>query len=935
MMINVRDKLNNAQVQLQGGTGPAARRQITKLKTMDAIARDSEPLFGGTNNPLQALIDLFKRSAGKRRQLQELGDKLTLKAKAMRDANKATFAEMQEVLFAANDKQVDATERNENKHISKKGERDAGRRHHLPLLRARYDALPQEYQDLYKEIVDHHTDQNNRRIELTVRNIIQESIDKYNVTMPAGEDLDSATQWVLSGEIDNVALPMNARNTAMHAALGKTAAHLAAVKDFRAIQGNYVPKVRYGKYYFSARHKVDVPQGASLDPNVADKNVLIFKRVGDLHAWEQSTDETYSQPKIRWVDPTTNATTQKQAMYVGAQGQLVIPEKRFIVTVQNKTVIMNDSRGKLQQTYNEYAGNPKYEMRDIREVDHDTAGLNSEMSPAVQALIHHVEQSQGGSVGTNNVGKQAIVNAIRDAHIRQMTASSATKRRLKRKDVLGYEEDLVKTTMTTSRTMAGHLAGLEQARDLYKADAAVKKYVNDHANDGQSWRRETLSNEVARRIKALSTRNTDGFGNAAIDNILKIVHLAYLATPSYYINNATQPFTTSLPAMGAKYGVFRAARKMQASLRDMGALRNIGKGFTETGRSFKTNIDPRKERYVPRETFGQAVIRRMRSKGVADVNEIEVLWNELELLGAGSAGGHEIAAAGAVGKEGLGGRLSEGLDRVNDITRVMSESVETVNRMTVALPVYRMEREDGKSVEDALRAAISATEMTQGNYSDANNPLLLSSTLGRPVLTFKRYAVMYANMYYEAASKVLTPGQRAEGGKQLALLSLSTIVFAGMTGLPIAEWGMAGLLAANLLGFTEVDWEDVEQGVQDMMATVIGGDMAEAMNRGFTRLLGIDTSNRLGNSSLILFGEPKAMTKKVSWNTWSTISRVPASACCAISTRLSTRASGKNCLCRSLPATPSRRTDKARRAPSTSAAGRWHRSGALLTLPGR
>lgn len=84
--------------------------------------------------------------------------------------------------------------------------------------------------------------------------------------------------------------------------------------------------------------------------------------------------------------------------------------------------------------------------------------------------------------------------------------------------------------------------------------------------------------------------------------------------------------------------------------------------------------------------------------------------------------------------------------------------------------------------------------------------------------------------------------------------------------------------AANGLGVTDWNWQDVENGQREAMAGLLGKDFGEIASRGLPRALGIDLSSRMGIDTLMgPFGEPRS-NEAQDWKAylWDTVSGAPA-----------------------------------------------------------
>ena len=697
---------------------------------------------------------------------------------------------------------------------------------------------------------------NNQRIELLVENIVEQAVDKYGVVLPTGETVQTVKDWALSDDIDRDAANQTQRDKDLHKALGATAKSLQGSQEMRKVKGTYAPLVRFGKWFFTATHKITVPQGAKLEDD-GKTTTLVFDDEKAARDYVKTTDEHVTNTSIRWVDPVTGDKVKKTDLKRDAQGNLQIPKKTIRVNVQNRTMEMADSRWDLAIKKRAYDNNTNYTVSAVRELDKNMNAMDEITPVQISRLINSVTQSTPGTV---TAGQQAIINGIRDAYARQLSGRRAAHMRLKRHGVAGFSNDIVKTTLSSSRSMAGHLANLKRAPQMAKLEKAVQdfNYENRFDKGGRVRMRERIYNQVKRRITTAASRNEESTGSTVLRNITAFTAMRYLFSPSYWLNNATQVFGVAMPTLSARHGIARTNAALLKVGVQMGAPKTYARGIKEMAKSFAKLGGP-----STAESYAEYTKRKFNN--ASDKDAVHSLLDKLELRGYGTGAGFEAQQASWIGK----GTVTNLIDRMVGPARAMGESIEAVNRFTTAIAAMRLATEEGMSPVAAEEYAISMTEKTQGGYSSANNPTMFSNPYLSPFgLGFKKYAVMYGNLYYGAMSRLITsPGERKLAAKELIGLSMTSIALAGTNGVAFLEVAAIMAMVAYALGLDDDDWEDWENSMQAAYADVLGNLMgkeyaklgAEALARGLTRLPGVavDTSKRLGNSSMVLFSAPE------------------------------------------------------------------------------
>lgn len=835
------------------------RKTAAMLATTKGLERHAESLFGGPDNPFSRLTSTFLKADEVRLKHRREGDNIAGQLLRYFAKNPDVERAMNDIVFDATAAEVDPRydlSHDANKHISKKGVKDTRRRRVHARLRTAYLDLPQEAQDLLDRVVAHQKRQVDKSVELTVKKILTAAMRPreqhgLGVTLPPGETMDSAVKWIMDGHIDRPMAedPQNpgpndrtARDQEMHEALGSTAKTLAGTKELRGLKGLYMPLLRNGKYIFTATHKVKVPKGAVLE----NENELVFRNAKAMQEFlDTTTEDQRGEVQSEWWrknDAGQWVKTTKMDMVTLKDGTHAIPINIWRVAIQNKSVVMRDSTDELKKIREEYVKNGSFDkISDIDLLEKHVYGATEISSPQIKRLIRNIEQSHGAE---SKVSQDILVSAVVNAHVRQMGQGRAAHRRLFRKGTLGYERDMATNFLTNNNTMAGHLANLENSVVMDDAMRELQDYGKNRA-DGKSLERSTLIKELVARIYSLQASNEPWWGKQALQNLVNISFSKFLFSPSYSINNATQPFLVTFPMLASKFGDGAAASEISSALYDLGAGKTVKRGLRETMEEVRHIKDP-----LGRHQFDYDGDMEAKANSVEPGFKDVVV--ELRESGFGASGGIESAELLEVNK----GKFTKAVTRVTRIARTLPEAVETVNRYVTALAAYRLAKRAGMDQKTAVAYAVNMVEQTQGGYAAANNPRFMNHPLMRIPTQFRKYAVMYGNLYYNAIMRMIRPGDRKLAAKELARLSAMSVVAAGIAGLPLMELAFVLSLVAYGMGLSDNDWEDWENGMQSFFNAILGNYVSEKLVRGLPRAIGIDTSQRLGNDQIFLNGRP-------------------------------------------------------------------------------
>jgi len=282
----------------------------------------------------------------------------------------------------------------------------------------------------------------------------------------------------------------------------------------------------------------------------------------------------------------------------------------------------------------------------------------------------------------------------------------------------------------------------------------------------------------------------------------------------------------------------------------MGAGGVIARGVTNTASAVKAWSNDTFNGADPLASARAALAKREDGKALLKV------LDELEAVGlVGNDSGMEVAHASLRGRGAWGTNLA----RMDRIGRQLPTAVEVMNRVVTAVATYRLAVNSGMNAEQATAHARDMVANTQGDYSARNAPPIFNTTLGRLSLQFKKYGQM---MYYligrmaHDAFKGATPQERAVGRRQLLNLAAVQLAMAGAFSLPGLEIIKFVGIISGMLGFGDDD--DAKKWLTKVMADSIGKTPAELISKGvLSRAVGVDLSQRLSLSDMILFGEPE------------------------------------------------------------------------------
>ena len=864
----------------------STRGKLNMVSTTGELQRKAAKIMGGFINPFNDLAELLMQKDPLRSAYRAMGQPVEEKLIRFKKANREAYEAMSKFLGESARFRLDpryALSHVNNKHVSKTGARGEQSRAMHAKLAEEWAKLPAEARAIANETVEHFRKMHDMDSQKTIKLAFTNAFTAHHKDLPAGKTMDDAIEWVRSGGAARKLEERTAEDVQWHKALGNTAETLANIPHLRRLEGIYVPLARRGKFFISGFEKLAKPAKGIFDPSVKgdNKNKFIFSNEQDAREYMAST-EYLARLTSRWIDPTTGGKIEggKEGTYTKADGTIVYPKQQFFVTVQNNFMMMDDNQVKLQNMKKELeAGGHTVKQPALTQQAVDDGGGDI-TTAEMQALLRNLK---GTTIGNNTIGQQAVQNAVIEAQIRAMSTPGILSRHLRQKGVLGYDLDLAAAAREYNRDMASHLANIDLAPQMAAADKALMDHIEGRrgSTSGEGLvALQQLRGELKARINDKHfTKTRDNFGGRLASAAMNITYMRHLASPHYTIVQMLQPLMTTYPILAAKYGDAAAWREMKRFYGMRGGVRKaLAKGLRETGAA-ALNLNPfAEQRVTPEELAGISIQDKFWLNHVADEpdgGELQALLLKMHKQGLGAASGIE---AGYIAQQDLTA-VERGLQRGQNVAKGMPEAAEGIARTGAAVMTYRLSRAKGNSIEEAQAEAVNAVEQTQGGYSRANNPAFFNNPLLRFPLQFKRYGLMFAQMYYGSIVNMVAkdPEARRIARKSFARLSATTFLFAGIGGLPLAEVARIAVNIAVALGIKDDDWEkdegDLEEWFNSMLGWAsgsegLGNKVSEAAFHGLTRLVGADTSGTMGAENLLTFGQPNDIGEEDSVKSW-------------------------------------------------------------------
>jgi hypothetical protein len=319
-----------------------------------------------------------------------------------------------------------------------------------------------------------------------------------------------------------------------------------------------------------------------------------------------------------------------------------------------------------------------------------------------------------------------------------------------------------------------------------------------------------------------------------------------LGNISSAIVNLTQPFLTTLPILGGRYGIEAAVRAMNEARRMYwkgGSDSNTESISPFTGRVMtdftfggdKSNLSPQMKRLYDKAVLAGAIRRStgqdlmdMRSDGVKDPS----------------------SPFGIV-------------HRVNTSLGWVFQNSERANREVSLLAAHNLELKrllakgvsQSKAEELAIEGAIRLVEEANGSAMSETGPEFFQHGFGKLIGTFKRFALSQIYLVSKLAAKSLVGASKEEkriAAKQLGYIYGNAFIFAGAKGLPF--FGAVNLFSSMIAGLFGDDDEPF-----DLEEEILRGPGNWFLRGPLGAAANIDLGSRTGFADLLWRDDPKRL----------------------------------------------------------------------------
>lgn len=433
-----------------------------------------------------------------------------------------------------------------------------------------------------------------------------------------------------------------------------------------------------------------------------------------------------------------------------------------------------------------------------RSVSEDGLFGNDNMMAALTALRSRVNAQ-------DRAGTAKLKELVSQMYLQELAENSARKSEMRRRGVVG-EVDMLRSFTTQGRADAHFLANTRYGTQLQDVMQAMHKESRGATN---RLRASEVLNEVVRRYQ----QSFEYAPTPWLDKLRRMSSVYFLATsPAYYMQNLTQPWMMSVPAMAGAHDYTKVTRELFKAYGEMKEL--VKSGFNNQMFNYAA---------VPGDV--RSAIQELVNRGKIDIG-MDTELGEFRVEGRGF--------------------IRDSVNRVDKALRTAVQKVESINRLSTAMTAYRLERAAGRTHEQAVAYADRILTETHGDYTAFNAPRAFNNQFGKVALQFRKFQLIQLTYYAKLINDIATsPRERRAAAKMLAYSLGHTALLAGVRGLP--GFAAVAFLASKLFGDDDEPY-DLEAEIRKAV-----GDptMANLVMRGAPTLAGADISGKVGAGNML------------------------------------------------------------------------------------
>ena len=363
--------------------------------------------------------------------------------------------------------------------------------------------------------------------------------------------------------------------------------------------------------------------------------------------------------------------------------------------------------------------------------------------------------------------REELKDSIYQLYLATMPEQSFRRQFINRKNITGFSTDLLRNIATTGIKTSSQLAKLKYSPLLRNSISAARDSILGRTE------LEPFVSQMQKRVTERLNPPKDTGWTATAQILNRASYLYYLSGMSTALVQPVSVFQTGMPILGSRYGYVNATKEMAKMLKvweQYGVTRDNPDGtvsFVPPSISNTKGFSADEKRAV-RDAMGRDILQSTYASDLFGYDKTPTMkfdstWNTTKRSAAILTGG-------------------------------LLHSTERLSREMMYLTSYRLNRQAGKSHDEAVDKAVKDTNDALGNYGQYNRPPIMQRGLGKVMLQFTMYPLhITLFLLRNLKNVVLDKELRWESTKILLGTLGNTFLLAGAPGLPLFSTVMGAL----------------------------------------------------------------------------------------------------------------------------------------------
>ena len=491
--------------------------------------------------------------------------------------------------------------------------------------------------------------------------------------------------------------------------------------------------------------------------------------------------------------------------------------------------------------------------------------LMTQLSTAVRnQKLSEASNDDPGAIASAEAEAQEIIDEMNQIWLRWQPETSALKNSLRRQNVKGFDQDMLRAYIEYTRKHAGNIAWTEQGRKLEDTLKSLHTEIIEDRNAGQDPTfKGMVLNDLRARLQAMREAKVGPIASF----LGKVGTMWYMTSPSIALVQMTQLPILTLPKLAVKYGLGKATSAMGKGLRMA-----FSKDYTKDKLFGNLEVDALHDwlrmtvtaEMLENKGKNPLADRQLGDKQLGDFlytkEDIESRYKQLSpeqqrifiLREALARNLLDISAAHEAYSLTQGKDPNSLTNKAFRLAMAPMRLSELASRKAAILSTMELSKEQGKGFFDTIKDVGEVVNDTLYSYSKANKPAILQGGTARVLAMFQWYRIMTAlriGLMFKRSIAAETPEIRAAAQKEFIGIMGMTALLAGTLGLPLAKTVFSALDALA----DDDEPRDSELEFRKWAAERFGPEFGKIFTHGLPAAAGLNLTKRIGLDNLYGF----------------------------------------------------------------------------------